>query len=255
MDKLGAIELSSDILERANIGLWAFELDEGCAPRLYADDTMLKLIGLDHQISPEETYHAWYDHIDSEHYDEVAASVEKMTAGVHAEVQYPWHHPNGDTWIVRCGGVRNFDYTKGIRIEGTHQNVTALIHYEKRNLSDLLASLADNFLQVFFLDPYTGKFSSYAGNAFDGDENRDYSQINFYQDVADRSGSIAHPDDKPIVDKMYSRENLTAVLESGQPTEFIIRWAAGNGDECVYTKNRLVPFSDDDGTKNWSSVY
>ena len=249
MDKLGAIELSSDILEKANIGLWAFELDEGCAPRMYADDAMLKLIGLDHQISPEETYHAWYDHIDSEHYDEVAASVEKMTAGVHSEVQYPWHHPNGDTWIVRCGGVRNFAYTKGIRIEGTHQNMTALTHYEKRNLTDLLASLADNFLQVYFLDPYTGKFSSYAGNAFDGDENRDYSQINFYQDVADRSGSIVHPDDKPIVDKMYSRENLTAVLESGQPTEFIIRWPTGNGDECVYMKNRLVPFSDDDGTK------
>lgn len=190
MDKLGTIELSSDILEQSNIGLWAFELDEGSAPRMYADDTMLRLIGLEHRIPPEETYHAWYDHIDPEHYDEVTEAVERMTAGVHAEVQYPWHHPNGDTWIVRCGGVRNFAYTKGIRIEGTHQNVTALTHYEKKNLTDLLASLADNFLQVYFLDPYTGSFSSYAGNAFDGDEARDYSRINFYADVADRSGVI-----------------------------------------------------------------
>ena len=247
--KLGTIALDKDILTKASIGLWAFELDEGCAPRMYADDAMLKLIGLDHQIPPEETYHAWYDHIDPEHYGEVAEAVEKMTAGVHAEVQYPWHCPCGDTWIVRCGGVRNFAYTKGIRIEGTHQNVTALTHYEKKNLTDLLASLADNFLQVYFLDPYSGKFSSYAGNAFDGDENRDYSKIDFYQDVAERSGSIVHPEDKPLVDKMYSRENLTDVLESGQPTEFIIRWPTGNGDECVYMKNRLVPYADDDGTK------
>ena len=137
MDKLGAIELSSDIFEKANIGLWAFELDEGCEPRMYADDTMLKLIGLDHQISPEETYHAWYDNIDPEHYDEVAASVEKMTAGVHAEVQYPWHCPSGDTWIVRCGGVRNFEYTKGIRIEGTHQNVTDVAHFQKAKLGTI----------------------------------------------------------------------------------------------------------------------
>ena len=247
--KLGTIALDRDILTKASIGLWAFELDEGCPPRMYADDAMLKLIGLDHQISPEETYHAWYDYIDPKHYDEVTEAVKKMTAGIHAEVQYPWHCPCGDTWIVRCGGVRNYAYTKGIRIEGTHQNVTALTHYEKRNLTDLLASLADNFLQVYFLDPYTGKFSSYAGNAFDGDENRDYSQINFYQDVANRSGSIVHHDDKPLIDKMYSRENLIAVLESGQPTEFIIRWPTGNGDECVYMKNRLVPFADDDGTK------
>ena len=32
MEKLGAIALSSDIFEKANIGLWAFELDEGSSP-------------------------------------------------------------------------------------------------------------------------------------------------------------------------------------------------------------------------------
>ena len=247
--KLGTIALDRDILTKANIGLWAFELDEGSAPRMYADDAMLKLIGLDHPVSPEETYHAWYDHIDPEHYDEVTASVEKMTAGVHAEVQYPWHHPNGDVWVVRCGGVRNFAYTKGVRIEGTHQNVTALTHYEKKNLTELLASLADNFLQVYFLNPYTGEFSSYAGNAFDGDKNRDYSQVNFYEDVAQRSGSIVHPDDKPLIDRVYSRENLISLLESGESADFIVRWPTGSGDDCVYMKNRLAPFEDEDGTR------
>ena len=128
---LGTIALSSDILTKANIGLWAFELDEGKPPRMYVDEAMLGLIGLTEQISPEETYHAWYDHIDEGSYDLVAESVEKMTAGEHAEVQYPWHHPNGETWVVRCGGVRNYEYTEGVRIEGTHQNITALIHFDE----------------------------------------------------------------------------------------------------------------------------
>ena len=129
---LGAIPLSSDVLTKANIGLWSFELDEGSEPRMYADEAMLGLIGLDHQISPEDTYHAWYDNIDEGSYDLVADAVAKMASGEHAEVQYPWHHPNGDTWIVRCGGVRNPGYTKGIRIEGTHQNVTELIHFDEK---------------------------------------------------------------------------------------------------------------------------
>ena len=245
--KLGTIALDRDILTKADIGLWAFELDEGKEPRMYADQAMMKLIGLDHEVSPEETYHAWYDYIDADHYGEVAEAVEKMTSGIHAEVQYPWHCPCGETWIVRCGGVRNYAYTKGVRIEGTHQNITSMMHYERKNLTDLLASLSENFLQVYFLDPYTGTFNSYAGNAFDGDENRDYSQINFYDDVANRSGSIVHPDDKPIIDKMYSRENLIAVLESGQPSDFVIRWP--NGNDCVYMKNRLVPYEDEDGTR------
>ena len=129
--RLGAIPLSPDILGKANIGLWAFELDEGQEPRMYVDDTMLGLVGLDHQVPPEETYHAWYDNIDNDSYDLVADAVAKMVSGEHAEVQYPWHHPDGHTMIVRCGGVRNPEYKRGIRIEGTHQNVTAVVHFDE----------------------------------------------------------------------------------------------------------------------------
>ena len=50
---LGAIPISPEILEKANIGLWAFELDEGCEPRMYADDVMLGLIGLSEQTTPD----------------------------------------------------------------------------------------------------------------------------------------------------------------------------------------------------------
>ena len=143
INKLGAIPLSPDILAKANIGLWAFELDEGLPPRMYVDGPMLGLIGLKEQIDPESTYHAWYDNIDEGSYGLVADAVERMVNGEHAEVQYPWHNPNGTTMIVRCGGVRNFDYKKGIRIEGTHQNVTEVIHFnleremEKRNAIQL----------------------------------------------------------------------------------------------------------------------
>ena len=167
---LGAIPLSLDILEKANIGLWAFEIDEGKEPRMYVDDVMLGLIGLTEQIAPEETYHAWYDHVDSDHYDEVAESVEKMTAGIHAEVQYPWHHPDGHTMIVRCGGVRNPAYTEGIRIEGTHMDVTEVLHFEKDEVavanlqSDALNYIADHdCTPEEFLDYIAGRILKLTG--------------------------------------------------------------------------------------------
>ncbi len=172
MEKLGAVALSSDIFEKANIGLWAFELDEGCEPRMYADDTMLGLIGLDHRVSPEETYHAWYDHIDSNSYGLVSDAVEKMTAGEHAEVQYPWHHPGGETWIVRCGGVRNFEYKAGIRIEGTHQNVTDIIHFDVRDFynniarrdREIIGILASEYSSVYYIDLTTDELNPYTMN-------------------------------------------------------------------------------------------
>ena len=54
------------------------ELDEGKPPRMYADTAMLGLIGLNHQVSPEETYHAWYDHIDDESYGLVSDAAAKI---------------------------------------------------------------------------------------------------------------------------------------------------------------------------------
>ena len=134
---LGTVPLSLDILTKANIGLWAFELDEGKPPRMYVDEAMLGLVGLKHQVSPEETYHAWYDHIDKDSYGLVNDAVVKMVAGEHAEVQYPWHHPDGHTMVVRCGGVRNFNYKAGFRIEGTHQNVSEVLHFDEEKIAHL----------------------------------------------------------------------------------------------------------------------
>ena len=170
--QLGAVPLSDDVLTKANIGLWAFEMDEGKAPRMYVNEPMLKLIGLKEQLSPEETYHAWYDFVDKDSYPLVHEAVDKMTNYEHAEVQYPWHHPDGYTMIVRCGGVRNPEYKEGIRIEGTHQDVTSIVSFndmemaharrteielvKSRFRADALAYVADN-------SPDLDKFMNFFG--------------------------------------------------------------------------------------------
>ena len=250
IERLGSVELSGDILAKCDVGLWAFELDVGAPPRMYVNGTMLKLLGLSHQLTPEDTYHAWYDFIDVKHYPEVAEAVEQMTAGLHAEVQYPWHHPNGDTWIVRCGGVRNYAYTRGVRIEGTHQNVTKLAHYEARTLADMLSILSDDFLDVYVLDPYTGSFTAYANrSSFDADEPRDYSMDNFYEQVAANSSSIIHPEDQPLIDEKYSKKHLVSLLESNGTDEFVIRWPNLTNGTIRYMKNKITVYYDFDETK------
>ena len=125
-------ELSHDALSKANIGLWAIEVVEGEEPRMYADATMCLLLGIEAGLSPERIYHAWYDRIDPNHYDAVKNAVDKMAAGSHAEVQYPWKHPTRGEIFVRCGGLRNMAFTRGLRFEGCHQDVTELIHIQKQ---------------------------------------------------------------------------------------------------------------------------
>lgn len=250
MAVLGTIELSADILDKTNIGLWAFELDPGASPRMYVNDTMLHLIGLDKQTTPELTYRAWYDHVDPDHYDQVHASMDQMITGVHAEVQYPWHHPDGHVMIVRCGGVRNYLYTKGIRIEGTHMNVSEITHVEKQSLADLIVRLADNYLNVYFLDPYSGKFEIYAGNSLDGSEAPTFGNFqNFYTYIAERNKDFICPDDQAAFNEMFTQSNLIHLLENDNPAEFTARWKKSDNDYYRYMKSKISVYEEADGTK------
>ena len=132
-----SIPLTTNILDGVGIGLWAVEIDDGCAPRMTANPTMLKLLGLEEGVSAEDIFHAWFDNIDPEHFDEVKAYVDKMSAGEAPEIQYPWHAPDGRVRFVRCGGTRNFDYKKGVRLEGWHKDITELALIQKTTEEEL----------------------------------------------------------------------------------------------------------------------
>lgn len=132
-----SIPLTTNILDGVGIGLWAVEIDDGCAPRMTANPTMLKLLGLEEGVSAEDIFHAWFDNIDPEHFAEVKAYVDKMSAGEAPEIQYPWHAPDGRVRFVRCGGTRNFDYKKGVRLEGWHKDITELALIQKTTEEEL----------------------------------------------------------------------------------------------------------------------
>lgn len=128
----GHLSLTDSLLRKARIGLWAIEIVDGEEPRMYADATMCGLLSIEEGLPPEAVYHAWYDNIHPDHYDEVSVAVEKMISGEHAEVQYPWMDPKRGEVYVRCGGIRNMDFKKGVRIEGCHQDVSEMYHYQKQ---------------------------------------------------------------------------------------------------------------------------
>ena len=125
------ISLATDVLDLIGIGLWSVEIDEGRTPRMYADETMLELLGLPAGTPCEDVFHAWFDNIDPEHFAEVKAYVDKMSAGGKAEIQYPWHSPDGRVRFVRCGGTRDYEYKNGVRLKGWHRDITELVLIQK----------------------------------------------------------------------------------------------------------------------------
>lgn len=117
-----------EVLKLGNTGLWSIIIDTvQKTNQMYADDTMLDLLGLQEQLNPEECYKHWFSHIDPKYVDYVTESVDQMVqTGKLIEVQYPWYHSLWGTIYVRCGGKVEVSENGVIQILGYHQNISEL---------------------------------------------------------------------------------------------------------------------------------
>lgn len=119
----------SEALRAGNTGLWKIMIDPQTpdAPRMFANDTMLMLLGLDAHPAPEECYRHWFSHIDHGSVPKVRTTVERIIdSGQHGEVLYPWNHPRRGQIFVRCGGRRVPTDDGIIHLMGYHQDITEL---------------------------------------------------------------------------------------------------------------------------------
>lgn len=83
-----SINVVQDILHGSGIGLWSIEIDEGNPPRLYGDDTFIKMQEMDPDLTPEESYLFWYGRIEPSDIRRVNDTVNKIIGNTYAEVQY-----------------------------------------------------------------------------------------------------------------------------------------------------------------------
>lgn len=137
-----------EVLEEAQTGLWAIELDEGALPRMYADQSMLKLLGFDEEPTPEECYRHWYERIEDEYYSIVQEVVDRIIQNERSEVEYSWSHPKWGKIYVRCGGVRDSSYDKGVCLRGYHQNISDTITM-KQDYGTVIQSLTESYRSIF----------------------------------------------------------------------------------------------------------
>ncbi|WP_321015236.1 hypothetical protein [Eisenbergiella porci] len=149
--KIQDISTMQDVLHESMTGLWIIEIEEGCNSRMFADETMLDLLGLTEEASPEECYEHWYRNIDKEYYPVVNSCVDNMIRQGRAEVQYPWQHPVFGRIYIRCGGVAERISEKILRLRGYHQNVTDTIvmRREKEKLEELNEEIVGSLHNLF----------------------------------------------------------------------------------------------------------
>lgn len=240
---LGALPFSTDIFTYSNIGLWALELDEFSPPRLYFNKAMAVLLSASEELTPEERYSYWNNNIDAIQYDEVHEAIEKMQKGMHCEFQYTWHCPDKKMAIFNCAGIRNFEYTKGVRIEGFLRDITGFIrsHLDKRfplsrdevpvkmaslrkknaqsedyesQLKETLIftnSFLDTYLSAYYVNLYDCTYKIYKQN--DVLKEKYPLTQNYYNSICSYIDNDVHPDDRLKLKEILKPDYLYKTLK------------------------------------------
>lgn len=132
----------TEVLRMGKTGLWKIVLDpkNPSDSKMFANETMLDLLGLEKHPSPIQCYQHWFNRVDPNSIKDVEKAVSKMISGTQGEVQYPWEHPKWGTIFVRCGGKSYTDENGVFHIMGYHQDVSEL-HDAKISLQKSLSQL------------------------------------------------------------------------------------------------------------------
>lgn len=72
-----------EILQNANIGIWVIEISnkEGIRPRMFANENMINLLGLEHSLNPEDLYQYWFDRINKPYLSYIENAIVKLMNG------------------------------------------------------------------------------------------------------------------------------------------------------------------------------
>lgn len=118
------------ILSANRIGAWRIEIEDGKAPRFYADAMMDELLGIEGEISPEERFAF---HRARVHPDDMQLFLEysDKLSEAKSEVVYRYIHPASGEMFVRCSGVRDMSEKDYLSVSGVHQDISETVRLEK----------------------------------------------------------------------------------------------------------------------------
>lgn len=147
-EELGDIK---DILAAAEVGIWRIELVDNEEPRMFVDETMRQLLGIEDKVeTPEEIYRDWFSNITPDAVASVLDSFERMKQGLNDENTYLWQDPIKGIRYVRSGGTSR-KIPGGYSLQGYHCDVDEVV---RRTQTDQMTGLFNKREYEEKLDEY-----------------------------------------------------------------------------------------------------
>lgn len=224
---------SEEILKNTHLGLWVIHIDpEGGASELYADSTMLQVMGVKENLTPAECFRHWYDRIDERYCYYVNCAVQSMLdTGRLIQVEYTWKHPDAGDVVVRCVGSRTENQDGKLCLEGYHRILSNLdrpkfmendetdLMLKYRRKSDFYKALLSETVAYAELNLDTGVLLE-AGGLWEayGEENRTSGEP-FFDIMSRNMEETIAPEDRDNCREQFSAEEIRRRFKNGKRTE------------------------------------
>ncbi len=130
-------------MKELHIGRWVAEMDLEQEPRLYGDDVMCQILGVEPDTPPEQCYASWHERIFASHLHRVKDSAHEILRTGKSELVYPWMDRTGGLRYILSIGILDRSYQKGHRVCGYFQDVTSVV---AEKVSETEHSVASEYL-------------------------------------------------------------------------------------------------------------
>ena len=102
---------------------------------------MMEILGFSKDISPEDCYIEFNKRLVKDDLKKFGEYNRQLVEEGKGEVIYRWNHPSLGETYMRCGGWRDYSFTKGVLCRGYHSNVTELQRKEQLHEEELKNAL------------------------------------------------------------------------------------------------------------------
>lgn len=223
-------DFTLSLLKEAKIGLWKIETEDGKPQRLYANDTVYKLLGVDgSKMSPEDYYKACFDKIEKDDKANLRKAFRKMANGNFTEAQFAFIVSPKKNLYFKAGGFKYSATKKIIRYEGAIRDITNIIKLQQKSEKQELQltkynnseitffgiaqALCHDFDSVYYVNIHTGAYSEYIGHGnFKGFKFATKGTDFFTESVNNIPAAVYIADQKKVIDFITKSNIMPSLL-------------------------------------------
>ena len=228
-------------------GMFTLTCERGKPYLLNVDDDALRRLGLPTDLTPEELYYVWLEHVRAEDRATVEKAIRGVAEGFIREVRFGWRHDTLGRVYFSCAGMLSEHSGERIVIKGIFKNISEPDMHGVAEDNDILlfkTLLMDVIIESFTMcalsDIRTNRIYFLSDNIFGTNMHDSIT----YDEWRENFLKMTVSDDADLYRRMSVRQRMPEYFDRfDNEFQFEVRYNAPNGKGIRKMRQRYMRFS------------